>query len=597
MTAGNVDETALYLTPYEEIDLSSYKLSDFENDLFYNKKIPFLTLTKSDFQEWVNPNGDIMYIYTGSPKIDWVVSKKDIAFTFSATLDGQSINVNNEVIPSIDFFEEITDDGESTWLYATGLFEICNNYDYKNWDAFLSKDEYTICLPMPPEMFEATTDLNIEIFRFDKKTIDYDALPELVGKNVTGTEYIINDESVIAGDRAEIFNSYEYNRASGDHSHAEGFYTTASDHASHAEGQDTIASGCASHAEGECTTASGQASHAEGRWTTASGDYSHAEGKSTEASGTYSHTEGKGTNASEIASHAEGTDTVASGYASHAEGYDTVANGYTSHAEGYDTRASGQSSHAEGYHTTASGDCSHAEGGYTIASGDYQHVQGLYNIDDGSYAHIVGNGSIPARSNAHTLDWSGNAWFAGNVYVGSTSGKKKDEGSVKLATINDLNVIKDDLNSIKDAILLNDKENGCLYYIEMRNGQLTFRCKAISLEVTTMPSVTTYMNGSVFDPSGMVITATAQDGSRYEVTDYTYDKNVMIGKNYITVYFEELSINIPVTINAFDPEILLIDFDYTSNNDGTYTITGWKETLNGEPSTEMIIPDNALIRL
>ena len=112
-----------------------------------------------------------------------------------------------------------------------------------------------------------------------------------------------------------------------------------------------------------------------------------------------------------------------------------------------------------------------------------------------------------------------------------------------------------------------------------------------------MPSVTTYMNGSVFDPSGMVITATAQDGSRYEVTDYTYDKNVMIGKNYITVYFEELSINIPVTINAFDPEILLIDFDYTSNNDGTYTITGWKETLNGEPSTEMIIPDNALIRL
>ena len=50
-------------------------------------------------------------------------------------------------------------------------------------------------------------------------------------------------------------------------------------------------------------------------------------------------------------------------------------------------------------------------------------------------AHIVGNGSSKAyQSNAHTLDWNGNAWFAGDVYVGSTSGKNKDAGSKKLAT-------------------------------------------------------------------------------------------------------------------------------------------------------------------
>lgn len=53
----------------------------------------------------------------------------------------------------------------------------------------------------------------------------------------------------------------------------------------------------------------------------------------------------------------------------------------------------------------------------------------------GAYAHIVGNGiSNTACSNAHTLDWNGNAWFAGDVYVGSTSGTNKDEGSKKLAT-------------------------------------------------------------------------------------------------------------------------------------------------------------------
>lgn len=125
------------------------------------------------------------------------------------------------------------------------------------------------------------------------------------------------------------------------------------------------------------------------------------------------------------------------GYGAHAEGSYTTASGYYSHAEGSETTASGERSHAEGYDTTASGASSHAEGNNTIASGDNQHVQGQYNIEDinNQYAHIVGNGSSDsARSNAHTLDWDGNAWFAGDVYVGSTSGKNKDEGSKKLVT-------------------------------------------------------------------------------------------------------------------------------------------------------------------
>ena len=54
----------------------------------------------------------------------------------------------------------------------------------------------------------------------------------------------------------------------------------------------------------------------------------------------------------------------------------------------------------------------------TKASSDYQHVQGKYNIEDAEnkYAHIVGNGtSEEARSNAHTLDWEGNAMYAGDI--------------------------------------------------------------------------------------------------------------------------------------------------------------------------------------
>ena len=122
---------------------------------------------------------------------------------------------------------------------------------------------------------------------------------------------------------------------------------------------------------------------------------------------------------------------------SHAEGIDTTASGDYSHAEGYNTKASGYYSHAEGIGTTASGYYSHAEGYYTTANGNDSHVQGKCNIADTSnkYADIIGNGtSNTARSNAATVDWNGNAWFAGDVYVGSTSGTNKDDGSKKLAT-------------------------------------------------------------------------------------------------------------------------------------------------------------------
>ena len=165
------------------------------------------------------------------------------------------------------------------------------------------------------------------------------------------------------------------------------------------------------------------------------GEYAWAEGKDTRASGNRSHAEGYGTIALESASHAEGVGAIASGFVSHAEGNGTKASSDYSHAEGNLTTASGSNSHAEGDSTIASGDSSHAEGLETKAQGHNQHVQGKYNISDTTSAHIVGNGSSYSnKSNAHTLDWSGNAWFAGDVYTGSTSGKNKDEGSKILAT-------------------------------------------------------------------------------------------------------------------------------------------------------------------
>lgn len=109
------------------------------------------------------------------------------------------------------------------------------------------------------------------------------------------------------------------------------------------------------------------------------------------------------------------------------------AMGHYSHAEGYGTKAINGMTHAEGYGTVAKANYSHSEGQYTIASGMSQHVQGKYNIEDTSntYAHIVGNGTSSASSNAHTLDWDGNAWFAGNIRVGGTEYDNGSEVALK----------------------------------------------------------------------------------------------------------------------------------------------------------------------
>ena len=228
--------------------------------------------------------------------------------------------------------------------------------------------------------------------------------------------------------------------ASGYSSHAEGKETTASGYSSHAEGYKTVASSYQSHAEGNTTTASGNGSHAEGYNTTASGNQSHAEGYNTTANSFQSHAEGNTTTASKDNSHAEGRETTASGHQSHAEGYNTTASGNQSHAEGFKTVASSYQSHAEGKETTASGENSHAEGYNTTAEGFATHVQGKYNIRQtvsepnylAPFAHVVGNGTADdARSNAHTLDWSGNAWFAGTVEGTALILKSSTSGSSK----------------------------------------------------------------------------------------------------------------------------------------------------------------------
>lgn len=196
-----------------------------------------------------------------------------------------------------------------------------------------------------------------------------------------------------------------------------------------------------SFAAGENIEASGDWSHGEGCSTKATNAGAHAEGYYTEATGQYgSHAEGYNCEANGEASHAEGSYSIATAVAAHAEG-SSVAQANYAHAEGNSADASGQGAHAEGLTTTANGDYSHAQGISTSAYKKAQTTLGTHNVwdeavttthpsgntDYGQYAFIIGNGTADNnRSNALTVDWSGNLMTQGmagaiQMFAGSTA--------------------------------------------------------------------------------------------------------------------------------------------------------------------------------
>lgn len=148
------------------------------------------------------------------------------------------------------------------------------------------------------------------------------------------------------------------------------------------------------------------------------------------------------TNASNITTKMDKVNPTGTGSLSINRKADTTIGDYST-ASGTNTTASGVASTAFGGATTASGNYSFSVGADNIASGDYsvavghnvtansrsQHTFGEYNVLDtntnassrGTYIEIVGNGtSASARSNARTLDWSGNEVLAGGLITGGS---------------------------------------------------------------------------------------------------------------------------------------------------------------------------------
>lgn len=179
--------------------------------------------------------------------------------------------------------------------------------------------------------------------------------------------------------------------------------------------------------------------------------------------GDYSVAIGSGTTASEKGAIALGNNATATKEHAIAIGNGTTASGKYSAAIGGNAKATSEYGVALGCWTSASSPAATALGNAAVCSswgglsagiqttavGKNQIVFGNNNIADSlpsgsdyttksEHLFILGNGSEETettpqtQSNAMTVDWDGNAWFANDIYVKSISKTHKDSGSINL---------------------------------------------------------------------------------------------------------------------------------------------------------------------
>ena len=84
--------------------------------------------------------------------------------------------------------------------------------------------------------------------------------------------------------------------------------------------------------------------------------------------------------------------------------------------------------------------------------------------------------------------------------------------------------------------------------------------KLTSIAVTTNPTKMEYEEGELFDPTGMVVTASYSDETTKVVTDYTYDKTeeLAIFDSVITISYQNLVTRLFITINE---AVVITPFD------------------------------------
>ena len=395
------DEASKVATNYLAVDTSGIMVYDGTNG----------TQTPS------NPDSDTNNVFIDEDSLD-IRKGTDVLATFGA--DGAQIGQIGESHLEMDYHSmQLVDKENHTYFHVSDLRTIGEDGIYaaviEEWRSGTGSNRYYLNYPSVEAPISITVDGVAQV----EDTDYYYSNDSTYGTIYFISQYPPQDAEIIFKYRSTTWMAKAYTLGIRNEPSTKGMLSVAI-------GSNVKAQAYASCAEGLGTNAEGAYSHAEGCQAKAIATASHAEGWGTEASGWYSHAEGLESKARGKHSHAEGWRTEASGLNSHAEGDYTVASGTDSHAEGIETTASGHRSHAEGMATIASGTHSHVQNLGTIASKNHQTAIGKWNIEDTATetadqkALIIGNGTgTNARSNALTVDWSGNTWCAGDVTDGS----------------------------------------------------------------------------------------------------------------------------------------------------------------------------------
>lgn len=243
---------------------------------------------------------------------------------------------------------------------------------------------------------------------------------------------------------------------------------------------------------------------------------------------------------------------------SFSSGDNCEASAEDSHAEGRYTVASGYYSHAEGNYTTASGMASHAAGTVTIANHASQYTFGEYNVEDsssasalarGNYIEIVGNGTASnAKSNARALDWNGNEYLNGYIYVGCGNDSTNGTRIPHDIQINGTSIVNNGIASIPiaDGTTLGViKVDQSSYGLRIQDGELRIvpatDTQIKSATNNTRPITSAWQHYSVFYGLATAAGDSTQSASSNAVGVYTNNAKSAI-QNMLGV----LSINDPI---------------------------------------------------
>lgn len=213
-----------------------------------------------------------------------------------------------------------------------------------------------------------------------------------------------------------------------------------------------------------------------------------------------------------------------------------------------------------------------------------QMLSGMTNLKKvtlGKYFTFLGNGtsneigSLPNTADGNWYNIEGVAYAASNIpaltyatYYATAALAQEDLETKKYISYANLktyhrnlgNFIKSQVAEIKfTEIILTDTVNGNDYVVQMKNGSLITFPVAVSIDLTSLPSKTTYFAGDTVDLSGMTLAATNQDGSLREITDYTYEPSVITkDTTEIVVTYTERGItytyNIPISVDTTVPD-------------------------------------------